>query len=150
MKRMPDPQDYELRSVTTPADWASYHRIRRTVLFEVRGRFGVYDSNHPDDRYHEHHPLVLAFRGEIVGAVRLDCAGSGSGIVRQVAIDVPAQGAGHGRMMLSLLEQRALNMGIAVLEVNSARESVGFYQRLGFQLIDDARESPLLRRRISS
>jgi ribosomal protein S18 acetylase RimI-like enzyme len=53
-------------------------------------------------------------------------------------------------MMLSLLEERALTMGVAALEVNSAREAVGFYQRLGFQLIDDARESPLLRRRIRS
>ena len=147
-EQMTHPEDYELRKVVTPADWSSYHRFRRTVLFEARKRFGVYNENHPDDRNHAHHPLLLVFRGEIVGAVRLDCLAGGTGIVRQVAIDGPAQGAGHGRMLVSLLEERALTLGVAVLEVNSAREAMGFYQRLGSHLIDGAREWPLLRRQI--
>jgi hypothetical protein len=32
-------------------------------------------------------------------------------------------------MLLSLLEERALTLGVAVLEVNSAREALGFYRR---------------------
>jgi RimJ/RimL family protein N-acetyltransferase len=58
-----NPREYELREVQTGADWTAYHRIRRTVLFEARERFGIYDENNPDDRTEGNLPLLLAFRG---------------------------------------------------------------------------------------
>ena len=139
------PQEYELRTVQTGEDWSAYHRIRRTVLFEARGRFGVYDESNPDDRTEGNLPLLLAFRGDNVGVVRLDCGYTDVGIIRQLAIDGPAQGVGHGRMLLQMLVARGMALGIRVLEVNSARQAVGFYQRFGFDLVAGEWEHPLLR-----
>ena len=140
-----DPQEYELRAVQTAADWSAYHRIRRTVLFEARGRFGVYNDNHPDNRIEGNYPLLLAFRGDPVGAVRLDCGPGDLGIIRQVAIDGPAQRLGHGRILLQLLVSRGIALGLRALEVNSDGRAVGFYQRFGFELVHGEREYPLLR-----
>jgi hypothetical protein len=33
---------YQLRSPASDAEWASYHEIRRHVLFELRGRGAEY------------------------------------------------------------------------------------------------------------
>ena len=50
-----------MRSPATEQEWASFHRIRRSVLFEKRGLIGVYDPNHPDDRKPTNHPMLLLF-----------------------------------------------------------------------------------------
>lgn len=93
---------YELRQVVDACDWASYHRIRRTVLFEARGRFGVYEENHPDERSDANRPLLLLFQGIPVCAVRLDRMSDGSGIVRLMAVEQSVQRRGHGSAAISL------------------------------------------------
>ena len=49
----------QLRAPESNADWEAYHRIRETVLWEARGRFGVYDRGHPDEHVAGNHPLLL-------------------------------------------------------------------------------------------
>lgn len=140
--------DHELRLVLSPSDWSNYHRIRRTVLFEARGRVGIYDENRPEEHRDEHPSLLLFYKDAPVGTARLDCDTEGIGIVSLVAIDQRAQGAGHGRILISLVEDRVRTFGIKVLEVNSAPDAVVFYQRVGFKLIDGEREFPILRRKL--
>lgn len=41
---------YELKKVEKESDWSTYHDIRRIVLFEEKGRFGLYNGNHPDEK----------------------------------------------------------------------------------------------------
>jgi hypothetical protein len=48
----------ELRSLSSPDDWAANHPIRRRVLFES-GLLNVYDPDHPDERRPGNHPRVL-------------------------------------------------------------------------------------------
>jgi len=139
-----DLREYELRAVQSEADWSTYHRIRRTVLFEARGQFGVYNENNPDNRKEGNVPLLLVFQGNVVGVVRLDCDSGDVGIIRQLAIDGPAQGVGHGRVLLELLVARGIALGFRALAVNSDKQAVGFYQRFGFDLVHGEREYPLL------
>ena len=139
-----DLREYELRAVHSDADWSTYHRIRRTVLFESRGQFGVYNENNPDNRKEGNFPLLLAFRGVFVGVVRLDCGSGDVGVIRQLAIDGPAQGAGHCRVLLELLVARGIALGFRALEVNSDKQAVGFYQRFGFNLVQGERKYPLM------
>jgi len=116
----------------------------RFVGREPRGQFGVYNENNPDNRKEGNYPLLLAFQGDVVGVVRLDCDSGDVGIIRQLAIDGPAQGVGHGRVLLELLVARGIALGFRALEVNSDKQAVGFYQRFGFNLIHGEREYPLL------
>jgi GNAT superfamily N-acetyltransferase len=138
----------ELVELARPDQWEAFHHIRRTVLFEGRGRYGVYDADHPDDRLPDSHPLLFVEDGRPCGAVRIDLLGEERAGVRLVAIDAACQGRGLGRAMMALVERYAAERGAAVLELNSAPEAVGFYERLGWTVIDPNREQPLLERRL--
>ncbi|HXQ45670.1 MAG TPA: GNAT family N-acetyltransferase [Caulobacteraceae bacterium] len=142
----------ELIRVNTPQQWAAYHDIRRTVLFEERGKFfsGDYSENHPDDRRAENHGLLLIEDGQPRGAMRLDFYGDGLAVVRTVAIEVGQQRRGLGSAMMGLVEAYATARAVVVLEVNSAPDAVAFYQRLDWLMIDPLRESPLLRKRLNA
>jgi N-acetylglutamate synthase-like GNAT family acetyltransferase len=142
-------REYELRRVTSPADWEAYHRIRRTILFEARGRIGIYDENGPDERHPDNQSLLLLYNGTYIGTVRLDCAWPDLGVIRLFAIDAPFQRVGHGKRFVSVLSEHAARLGLTAFEVNSAPEAVGFWQRQGFNLIDGTREFPLLQRAVT-
>ena len=69
---MMDEQDTSLVQVETEDQWQAYHAIRRQILFEDRGHFGSYDPHHPDDRDANNHPLLLLFKNQPIGAMRVD------------------------------------------------------------------------------
>lgn len=123
---------YELVDVTAPDDWRVFHDIRRTELFEARGRFGIYSDMHPDDHVPHHHPLLLKSDGIPVGVLRLDEFGDGRGAIRLVAVTAAEQGRGHGAVMSALVDARARALGIHTLLVNSAPTAVGFYEKTGW------------------
>lgn len=137
-------EDYELRRAVNSRDVAAYHHIRRSVLFDARGRTG-YDENYPEEQNPSNWPLLLIFKDRPVCAFRLDTSADGMGIIRLMAVDQPVQKQGHGSKAISLLIDMARQAGLNTLEVNSASDAVTFYQRHGFSMIDAARESPLLR-----
>lgn len=141
-------EEYELRRVQSPEDWVAYHRIRRAILFEARGR-SDYNENRPEERDPNNHPLLLLFNGVYIGTLRLDYVAPNLGGIRLFAIDKAFQRKGHGKHFLVLLEKRATSLGITTFEVNSAPEAASYWRRQGFEMIDNAREFPLLRREVA-
>jgi GNAT superfamily N-acetyltransferase len=126
-------QKYELRIPSSAEEWQAYHTIRRKVLFENRGRFGVYDENHPDEHRTGNYPLLLLLDGEAIGVIRVDVNGD-QGIFRRVAIREDLQRAGHGRVLLTLAESFARAKGCKRIISNVAPDAVSFYERCGFTL----------------
>ena len=124
--------DHELISPRDAAMWAAYHDIRRRVLFEARGRFGVYVENHPDEVRLDFHPKVLLWRGTPIGVVRIDLTGSVA-IFRRVAIREDLQRQGHGRAMFRLGEDFARVHGCRELQSHFAPDAVEFYRKQGFE-----------------
>ena len=124
---------YELIEVRDPADWAAYHTIRRQELFEARGRFGVYDENHPDETAPNAHCYLLKLDGRPLGTTRLDVRDDGTAVVRMVAVTAAEQGRGHGRALGRLVEERAKDFGARTLLVNAADTAVGFYYSTGWR-----------------
>jgi GNAT superfamily N-acetyltransferase len=125
--------DYDLVSPTDASTWRTFHDIRRTVLFEARGEFGVYDETRPDDRAPGNHAKVLLFRGEPVGVVRIDIEGTTASL-RRVAVRSDVQRLGHGRVLLSLVEDFARRRGCSTLASHVAVDAVGFYEKCGFAI----------------
>jgi GNAT superfamily N-acetyltransferase len=125
---------YELRTPTIEEDWRAYHSIRRKVLFENRGQFGVYDENHPDEHSDGNHPLLLIHNGEPIGVIRVDISGT-LAIFRRVAIREDLQRSGHGRVLLALAESFAQSSGCNQISSEVASDAVGFYQRCGYGLV---------------
>ena len=131
----------DAHALVTPvsaSEWQAYHDIRREVLFEARGQFGVYDENRPDDKAPGHHPKLLVCRGEPVGVVRIDVDGT-TALIRRVAIRAEVQRLGHGRALILLVQRFAEERGCTALASFVAPDAVGFYQRCGFA-IEDTRE----------
>lgn len=123
---------YELVAVSGHQDWAAFHAIRRVELFEAKGRFGIYNDQHPDDHADFAVPFLLKLDGRPLGTTRLDRRGAHEGVFRLVAITAAEQGRGHGRVLGEMLEERARAFGIDTLLVNAAPEAVGFYRKTGW------------------
>ena len=121
----------ELCRPRSEAQWTAYHDIRRTVLFERRGRFDVYDASHPDEYKPENHPLLLFVDGEPVGTIRVDLT-TESATFRRVAVREDVQRRGYGRAMLMLAEQFARERGSRRIQSFVDRGAVEFYERCGF------------------
>jgi len=121
----------ELRGLATAEDWASYHAIRRRVLFELRGNSAAYDETHPDERRSGHHPFLLWAAGTAVGAIRVDIDGERA-IFRRVAIREDFQRRGYGRHMIEAAEQFARQRHCTRVESHVDSGAVGFYERCGF------------------
>ena len=123
--------EYELVSPGDSDAWRVYHAIRREVLFEARGLFGVYDEHRPDETAPGHHAKLLLVRGTPVGVIRIDIS-ENDAIFRRVAIRLDAQRRGHGRMMLSLAEAFAAGHGCTRILSHVAPDAVVFYEKCGF------------------
>lgn len=125
--------DYELVSPPDVDAWRIYHDIRRVVLFEARGQFGVYDEHHPDDSAEGNHARLLLHRGDPVAVIRIDISGEDA-ILRRVAVRADVQRRGHGRTLLRLAQQFAVANGCERLASYVARDAVGFYEKCGFSV----------------
>lgn len=126
---------YELCLVENADDWAAYHRIRRTVLFEARGRFD-YVTDGPEELKAENLSLLLKYREQPIGTVRLDQKPNGKAIVRLVATISHLQKQGHGTAIIQRVEILAASLGFNQLLVHAALDAVDFYQKLGFSRFD--------------
>lgn len=133
----------KLVRVSSQPEWKAYHQIRRHVLFDLRGLSG-YDDHHPDDRKPEHIPLVFSDGYEFVGALRLDFTVTGNGVVRTVAVIAERQRQGIGRAMMTAVEAFAMVNELVRLEAHVAPDAVGFYCKIGWEIVDAHRLYPFM------
>ena len=127
-----------LKSPETDAEWNAYHRIREEVLWEARGRFGVYDPNHPDEYGDGKYPKILVVDGEPVGVVRIDLEEeSKEAIFRRVAIVEDEQRKGLGTALMTLSEEFATGEGYCNFAANVSEDAIGFYNRIGYRIDTD-------------
>lgn len=123
--------EHELRAPRSDEEWRALHDIRRKVLFENRGKLDTYIENHPDDFKAGHYPLILLYKGDVIGVVRVE-VGENVAWFRRVAIIEDLQRLGHGRVLLSLAEAFAKSKGCTEVRSNAAVEAVEFYKRCGY------------------
>ncbi len=128
---MKENTSHTLRRPENEEEWRAYHAIRRKTLFENRGRFGVYDENHPDEYEKGNHPLILFDQDTPVGVIRVDIHDRVAWF-RRVAVREDLQRAGYGRVLLSLAEAFAREAGCNEARSNVAADAVGFYERYGY------------------
>ena len=148
---MKNNHEYLLRAPQSDDEWLGYHAIRRKVLFESRGSLHKYDDKHPDEFAADNHPLILLYRDEIIGVVRIDIRHEVAWM-RRVAVHQDLQRRGHGRVLLQLAEQFARECQCKELRSNVASDAIGFYERCGYSLEQSTQisdESPLMQKKLS-
>ncbi|HUO56108.1 MAG TPA: GNAT family N-acetyltransferase [Candidatus Paceibacterota bacterium] len=125
--------DYELVSALgNPADWDTYHRIRREELFEERGRIGMYDPYRIGEKIPNNFPLLLKFQNRGIGTARLDVRDDGTAVIRLVAVTKGEQGKGHGLHLAKWVEDFARTKDVHKILANAAPEALGYYEKLGY------------------
>lgn len=81
--------------------------------------------------------MVLHLNDEPVGVLRIDVDGS-TAWVRRVAIREDMQRQGHGRRMLQLASEFAVDEGCTMLRSFVDAAAIGFYRKLGFEVVRPA------------
>jgi GNAT superfamily N-acetyltransferase len=78
--------------------------------------------------------LILKYDEYPVGTISLEQLKSieNSAAITLVAVEQKSQGNGHGKALVDLAGEFALQQGISVLVVNSSNKNVPFYQKAGF------------------
>lgn len=123
---------------SSEANWAAYHHIRRTVLFEARGRVGVYQSDHPDEHAPGNHPFLLFLRAQPIGVIRVDLPEGGTeAIFRRVAIASAFQRHGHGTVLMREAELFAAGRDRSLFVANVALDAVPFYEKIRYRVDPD-------------
>lgn len=122
---------YALIRIADAADWHVYHAIRRSSFWEERG-LGGYDDARPQERFAHHHALLLKLNEEGIGTTRLDDLRDGTGIIRLVAITASLRRQGHGRVLDTMVEHYAREIGLNGLFVSAASDAEGFYTATGW------------------
>ena len=123
--------EHELRPPASNQEWLAFHAIRLKVLFKNRGKGESYNENHPDDFKTGHHPLILLYKGVVVGVIRVDVCETVAWF-RRVAIREDLQRQGHGRVLLRLAEDFAKAQDCNEVRSNAAVEAGGFYECCGY------------------
>lgn len=111
LDRLPSIGRYDLSLAESADDQSAYHRLRRMVLFEARGRFD-YIPDGPEEIKERNLSLLFKLDGQAIGTVRLDQKPDGRAIVRLVTIAPDLQRRGHGTTLLERVERLALSLGI--------------------------------------
>jgi GNAT superfamily N-acetyltransferase len=142
----------ELVAVATPEHWSQFHEIRRVVLFEARGRFGVYNENHPDDRLPRNHPLLLLVDGVGVAVVRVDLLpDSSTAGFRRLAVAQQSQRRGYGTALMKRAEAFAVSHGCTRFIADVAPDAVTFWRGIGYCLVGsvNAQGSPRMEKSVT-
>ena len=135
---------YRFIPPSSEIEWKAYHDIRRTVLFEARGRFGVYQDTHSDEHALGNHPFLLLFDGHAIGVIRIDFPPQGrEAVFRRVAVALEHQRRGHGTRIMMEAEAFAVTHDRTMFVANVARDAVPFYMRIGYVLDSDSPQSDI-------
>ena len=121
----------ELVDPITESDWTAYHDIRRRVLFEGRGRFGIYDETHPDEYAKGNYPKIAKIAEQAIGVIRIDISAKVAHF-RRVAIDTSYQRRGYGAQMILLAERYVSDKGLRYIYSSVDHAAVPFYEKCGY------------------
>jgi predicted GNAT family N-acyltransferase len=81
--------------------------------------------------------FVAVVCGEVVGTLRLRPLDGGAAKVERVAVRAEGRGRGWGRALMDAVEHAAARQGWARLVLHAQESVVGFYERLGWVVVDD-------------
>lgn len=107
-------------------------RLRDAVFVHEQG---VAPQLEQDGRDTDAEHAVVMDDGRVVATARMLIEGTGEqaiAIVGRVAVVAAERGAGHGLAVMDVLERRAGDLGIPVVELHAQVAVEGFYDRLGY------------------
>lgn len=131
------PTHWQLVSPQTPEQWQAYYQLRWLVL---RAPWQQPPGSEQDELEQQaFHLMLIDGSGGVQAVGRLHQLDNSTGQIRYMAVADSARGKGAGSVILQQLQQQAVSLGLKHLQLNARQEAVGFYQRLGYQRVGDAK-----------
>ncbi|KGJ87893.1 bifunctional GNAT family N-acetyltransferase/hotdog fold thioesterase [Thalassotalea sp. ND16A] len=120
----------------TAADFAAYHQLRYQQLRQPWGQ--PMGSEVDEVEGQSVHRMIVDEEGRVVAVGRLHKTNCFSGQIRYMAVAEKYHGKGLGKLMLTSLEQVAIEQGVKTIELNAREVAVSFYQKMAYQLLAPA------------
>jgi predicted GNAT family N-acyltransferase len=121
--------------VTDPESRAAAMSLRMEVFVVEQGVSAEIEIDGRDDEA-EHAVVFDPADGSALATARLLTV-QGVGIVGRVAVRKDRRGSGLGAVVMDVIEQRASELGLPVLELHAQRDAQGFYARCGYEAYGD-------------
>jgi predicted GNAT family N-acyltransferase len=123
------------RLVTDARSRAAALQLRMEVFVGEQGVAPEIEIDGRDDE--AEHALIFDESGEAAVATARLLIVQGVGIVGRVAVRADRRGTGLGAEVMRLIEDRARELGLPLLELHAQIAARGFYDRLGYQAYGD-------------
>jgi len=120
-----------------PDDFESLFKLRWKVL---RKPWGLPEGSEQDEleEFSAHRMIVGSGNtGEVLACGRIQQARLNCAQIRYMAVLEEFRGAGLGAIVLSSLEDFALNLGLTEVFLNAREPAVSFYLRCGYQMEEE-------------
>lgn len=127
---------YQVISPSDEQQWQAYYDLRYRVLREPFQR----PRGSEQDEYDQVglHRMVINDAGQAVAVGRLHFNSPEEGQIRFMASAPEHRGEGHGVAIVYALEQLARQEGATHIVINSRDNTLGFYQKCGYDLVEEA------------
>lgn len=126
---------FNLIAPATAEQFRDYYDLRWRILRapwqQVRG------SERDEWEDQAVHVCAVSNGGHVIGVGRLHHSNDHEAQIRYMAIEDDWRGAGIGSAIYHHLETAALDAGIQHIMVNARLPAIGFYERMGFIVVDD-------------
>ena len=122
-----------LSKIKTKEQFELYHELRNRMLFRRFGR--PYTKYHHDETKKNDYRRVLLLNGKVIGTIRIDIENNCAKF-RLVTIREDKQKNGFGIKLVNLSEEFAKAHQCDRIEVNAAKESIGFWIKAGYIPVD--------------
>jgi N-acetylglutamate synthase-like GNAT family acetyltransferase len=123
---------FVMKEPETFMDFQAYYQLRWQLLRKPWGQtLGSERDELEDDAWHR----MCLFENDVIGVGRLHLQTAKQGQIRYMAVDEVFQGKGVGSMLLTSLQEQALQLGIEKIVLNSRESAVGFYETHGFKCL---------------
>jgi predicted GNAT family N-acyltransferase len=126
-----------IRIPNTSEEWEQYYDLRFKVLREPWGQLKGSEVLTDEDK--ANHAMVIdSESGQVVGVARMQTNSPTQGQVRCVAVSTEAQGKGVGKLLMSYLENLAIEKGYEEIVLDARENAVKFYLSIGYEIIGDS------------
>jgi predicted GNAT family N-acyltransferase/RimJ/RimL family protein N-acetyltransferase len=112
-------------------------QLRDAVFVHEQGVAAELERDGRDDAAQH---AVVVVGGRVVATARMLVEGTGDdavAIVGRVAVAIAERGGGHGVAVMQVLEHRASELGLPIVELHAQVAVEGFYDRLGYVPVGD-------------
>jgi N-acetylglutamate synthase-like GNAT family acetyltransferase len=123
----------EVRTPESSAEWEAYYELRWRILRAPWQQTGCERDETDDSSIHR---MVCGRDGKVLAVGRLHRLDEHSGQIRYMAVESACERRGYGTLVVTALEQAAIEIGIENIMLHAREAAVPFYRHHNYRIIE--------------